>query len=51
MQLLYHTFLNTAYFKLVILVLNENKTSKPKRRGRAFEIRGRVSCFELFDFL
>ena len=37
--------------KLVILVLNENKISKPKRRGRAFETRGRVSCFELFEFL
>ena len=33
----------SACFKLVLLVLNENKTSKPKRRGRAFETRGRVS--------
>ena len=26
-------------FTLVLLVLNENKRSKPKRRGRAFETR------------
>ena len=31
-----------AYFKLVLLVLNENKISKPKRRRRAFKTRRRV---------
>ena len=31
-----------ACFKQVLLVLNENKISKPKKRGRAFVTRGRV---------
>ena len=31
-----------ACFKLFLLVLNRNKISKPKRRARAFETRGRV---------
>ena len=43
--------INDFRFKLVLLVLHENKISKPKRRGRAFETRGRVSWFDLLEFL